>query len=47
MIHYDIFGGWELFCVDCEVEPLLVTDETDLCANCRALHPEMLLEDAR
>lgn len=22
-------------------------DETNLCANCRALHPEMLLEDRR
>lgn len=34
----------ELICVDCGVEALLVSDETNLCANCRALHPEMLLE---
>lgn len=32
----------ELFCADCATY-LLVTDLTDLCADCRALHPEMLL----
>ncbi len=37
----------EVICVDCESEPLLVEDESNLCAKCRALHPEMLLEDAR
>lgn len=34
----------EVICVDCESEALLVSDATDLCADCRALHPEMLLE---
>jgi hypothetical protein len=34
----------EVICVHCETEPLLIEDETNLCAHCRALHPEMLLE---
>ena len=38
--------GWRMFCVECEIEPLLVTDETDFCANCRAGHPEILLENS-
>jgi len=32
--------------VDCDRE-LLATDEARLCAGCRALHPEMLLEDRK
>jgi hypothetical protein len=36
----------ECFCADCD-EPLLTADEANLCAACRALHPEMLLEDRR
>ncbi len=34
----------EFFCADCDTY-LLVTDEGNLCADCRALRPEMLLED--
>jgi hypothetical protein len=36
----------EFFCADCDRE-LLVIDEVNLCAGCRALHPEMLLEDRK
>jgi hypothetical protein len=36
----------EVTCLDCG-ELLLVSDEIDICAQCRALHPEMLLEDAK
>lgn len=37
----------EVICIHCEFAPLLVTDETNYCADCRALHPEMLLEDRK
>ena len=40
-IFYD-----DVLCNDCGA-PLLVVDETNLCAACRALHPEMLLEDRK
>lgn len=36
----------DFFCAECDAE-LLVSDETDICAGCRALHPEMLLEDRK
>jgi hypothetical protein len=36
-----MFG--ETICVECEVEALLISDAVDLCAHCRAGHPEMLL----
>lgn len=36
----------EVCCTDCDA-PLLVNDEVSLCASCRALHPEMLLEVCR
>lgn len=42
-------GGFlfdDLLCNDCD-DALLVVDETNLCAACRALHPEMLLEDRK
>lgn len=37
----------EVICIECESAALLVTDETNVCADCRALHPEMLLEDRK
>ena len=37
----------EVICIGCETAPLLVTDISNYCAGCRALHPEMLLEDAK
>jgi hypothetical protein len=36
----------EFLCRDCD-DALLVIDETNLCASCRALHPEMLLENRK
>jgi hypothetical protein len=40
-IFYD-----DCFCADCE-SPLQVADISNVCAHCRALHPEMLLEDRK
>lgn len=36
----------EFFCTDCDAE-LCADDEARLCSACRALHPEMLLEDRK
>lgn len=36
----------EFFCADCDVD-LTAEDVATLCAHCRALHPEMLLEDRK
>jgi hypothetical protein len=43
----ELNGFGVLFCADCQVEPLLMSDAAMICAHCRALRMEMLIEDRR